>query len=173
MCGDELERLRMQESVRDRYRPIPSQHYALTAQQPSLWEGVVIRRGVVIFVGEPFHDRPSIGPCHSHSVLHAHGRAPKPMGKGDHTLGGLDMTGALPQEVSPPSDVQHNVHTAMLLEPKPDMSTTPPRPRSALQLHGFVFSQVKMCTQHRTQALPPSHNLLPSSAPLEGFLSPF
>ncbi len=33
---------------------------------------------------------------------------------------------------------------AMLLEPKPDMSTTPPRPRSALQLHGFVFSQVNM-----------------------------
>ncbi len=28
---------------------------------------------------------------------------------------------------------------------KPDMSTTPPRPRSALQLHGFVFSQVNYC----------------------------
>ncbi len=33
---------------------------------------------------------------------------------------------------------------AMPLEPKPDMSTTPPRPRSALQLQGFVFSRVNI-----------------------------
>ncbi len=49
---------------------------------------------------------------------------------------------------------------AMLLEPKPDMSTTPPRPSSALQLHGFVFSQVNMC-KHGTGREPrvAHHNL--------------
>ncbi len=57
---------------------------------------------------------------------------------------------------------------AMPLEPKPDMSTTPPRPRSALPLQGFVFSRVNRCT--RTTA--PSAPALPPSWPPTTWCSP-
>ncbi len=77
-------------------------------------------------------------------------------GVGRHNLGafrgvksaGLACPSVLftgPYEVSTPGAFAGAVARALFampLEPKPDMSTTPPRPRSALQLQGFVFSRV-------------------------------